>query len=425
MDNIESTTKKGEDFEKKVLKVFQNYINEDKYYVDYRKCILLHKYVCKKEDNNYRNIKFDIVIKVYNTVDERKRAEKGENVKHANMIVIECKNHNRNISSTYIENFNTLITNSSAHKGIFVSNSGFAKEAIEIAKKFKIELAVIDENDDLIFKRKEDDYIYHSLYELLLKLDIISNSNINYSKIRIPYMEEAKIINIINKNFSYLDVYKSDILNTEKLIKFIYSRFGLKCEFNCCLEGDTLGIISIKKSKIFISNKLEYDSPRWRFTLAHEIGHFILHSDCLKKYLHFFEDRVTDIIFEGDIIPKNINKRMEIQANIFASNLLINNLYLEIQWNNFKKQYSIVEDYLFLDYQKINQNNVKLLVEYIENTFNVSKQVAIIKLIKNRILDLDRSLLNNGINNLFCMKDYFIDLVSKSYSYVNRNNLYK
>ena len=386
MDSIESTTKKGEDFEKKVLKVFQNYINDDKYYVDSRKCILLHKYVCKKEDNNYRDIKFDIVIKVYNTVDERKRAEKGENVKHANMIVIECKNHIRNISSTYIENFNTLITNSSAHKGILVSNSGFAKEAIEIAKKFKIELAVIDENDDLIFKRKEDDYIYHSLYELLLKLDIISNNNINYSKIRIPYMEEAKIINIINKNFNYLDVYNSDILNTEKLIKFIYSRFGLKCEFNCSLEGDTLGIISMKKSKIFISNKLEYDSPRWRFTLAHEIGHFILHMEYLKKYFDFFEDRVTDIIFEEDIIPPNINKRMEIQANIFASNFLIPDNILNIYWNIFRIRYRIHQDYLFLDNQPINIRITHLFIDYVRYIFGVSKETAILKLINRGII---------------------------------------
>ena len=423
MDNLESTTKKGEDFEKKVLRIFKSYIDGDKYYVDSRKCILLHKYVCKKEDNNYRNIKFDIVIKMYNTVDERERAEKGENIKHASMIVIECKNHTRKISSTYIENFNTLITNSTAQKGILVSNKGFAKEAIQIAKKFKIDLAIINENDDLIFKRKEDNYVYYSLYELLLALKIIDNDYINYSKIKIPYMEELKIIDIINNNFNYLDIYSSDRLNTEKLIKFIDSRFGLKCEFNSCLDGSILGFIAMKKSKIFISNKLEYDDPRWRFTFAHEIGHFILHRSYLEKYIDFFEDKVTDIIFESDVIPRNINKRMEIQANLFASNLLINNLCLEAQWSNFKKQYFIVEDYLFLDNQKINKNRAKLLVEYIGHNFNVSKQVAIIKLMKNQILDLDKSIFTKKMNNIFSVEDYFIDMVYKSYCYIN-NNLY-
>ncbi|WP_366030664.1 ImmA/IrrE family metallo-endopeptidase [uncultured Brachyspira sp.] len=58
----------------------------------------------------------------------------------------------------------------------------------------------------------------------------------------------------------------------------------------------------IKKNTIFISNRLKYDSTRWRFTLAHEIGHIILHKQYLEKYMDIFEDNITDIFLENDII---------------------------------------------------------------------------------------------------------------------------
>lgn len=44
-------------------------------------------------------------------------------------------------------------------------------------------------------------------------------------------------------------------------------------------HNEILGQISVTDRVIKVSNTLEIDSPRWRFTLAHELSHLVLHHD--------------------------------------------------------------------------------------------------------------------------------------------------
>lgn len=47
---------------------------------------------------------------------------------------------------------------------------------------------------------------------------------------------------------------------------------------------------------------------------------------------------------------------MEMQANIFTSNFLVNNIFMEIHWYYFRKKYCITKNFLFYDNQHINKN---------------------------------------------------------------------
>lgn len=51
------------------------------------------------------------------------------------------------------------------------------------------------------------------------------------------------------------------------------------------LPSGQLGIFSFKEGQITLSNTLRGDNNRKRFTLAHEIGHFMLHSDLFERNL--------------------------------------------------------------------------------------------------------------------------------------------
>ena len=51
------------------------------------------------------------------------------------------------------------------------------------------------------------------------------------------------------------------------------------------LPPEQLGIFSFKEGQITLSNTLRGDKNRKRFTLAHEIGHFMLHSDLFENNL--------------------------------------------------------------------------------------------------------------------------------------------
>ncbi len=64
------------------------------------------------------------------------------------------------------------------------------------------------------------------------------------------------------------------------------------------------------------SREFEKDSHRYRFSLAHELGHFILH----KKYC---PDGVDDLKEWFRIFRRFINNYAEFQANYFAGSMLV------------------------------------------------------------------------------------------------------
>ena len=163
------------------------------------------------------------------------------------MIAVECKSYNRKLSMQNIEYFNTQIENSRAKSGIIISESDFTEDAISIAKKLRIDLIVINNQNDIILKRNEDNYIYYSIFEILLKFGILDKTKQYFSKIKIPFISEKEIINIITKKFDYFSIYKNDRLDTDKVIYFFSNKYNITFEFNINLGDTILGLISLKK----------------------------------------------------------------------------------------------------------------------------------------------------------------------------------
>ena len=163
------------------------------------------------------------------------------------MIAVECKSYNRKLSMQNIEYFNTQIENSRAKSGIIISESDFAEDAISITKKLRIDLIVINNQNDIILKRNEDNYIYYSIFKILLKFGILDKTKQYFSKIKIPFISEKEIINIITKKFDYFSIYKNDRLDTDKVIYFFSNKYNINFEFNINLGDTILGLISLKK----------------------------------------------------------------------------------------------------------------------------------------------------------------------------------
>ncbi|HSA06774.1 MAG TPA: ImmA/IrrE family metallo-endopeptidase [Candidatus Gastranaerophilales bacterium] len=88
---------------------------------------------------------------------------------------------------------------------------------------------------------------------------------------------------------------------------------------------------------------------RQRFTIAHEIGHFILHNELIQA-------NKQNIFYRGD---DNSSKPEEKQANQFAASLLMPKKELERTLNSFEK----------------------IHVEPIAEIFKVSKQMAYFRLV--------------------------------------------
>jgi Zn-dependent peptidase ImmA (M78 family) len=111
-------------------------------------------------------------------------------------------------------------------------------------------------------------------------------------------------------------------LDTSKLCDFLKTVYPVDFYLDHNLPDGVLGKIEFKPTKIYISKKLRSDLHRWRFTLAHEIGHLILHSKPFEGRLAEKTDDNFSLSFSYNV-SEMTSKRIELQANIFASHLLL------------------------------------------------------------------------------------------------------
>ena len=119
------------------------------------------------------------------------------------------------------------------------------------------------------------------------------------------------------------------------------------------------------------------------FTLAHEIGHLELH-----EMIHAYGISQLDEYEESkySLIPDKILYRMEIQANIFASYLLMpEHLFMSAVLDLFK-EYSMKKVFLFVGNQPCNQRNFRFIVGKLSSRFGVSKKVAEIRMLNENLI---------------------------------------
>lgn len=84
------------------------------------------------------------------------------------------------------------------------------------------------------------------------------------------------------------------------------------------LDGDLSGMVSIQEGVPIIGVNSLHHPHRQRFTLAHELGHFCLHRPTLEGSVH-----VDKQILNRDALTEAGTNRLEIEANAFASELLM------------------------------------------------------------------------------------------------------
>lgn len=119
------------------------------------------------------------------------------------------------------------------------------------------------------------------------------------------------------------------------------------------------------KNPTVVVNK-EHSNVRQRFTIAHEIGHYMLHRD--REEL-FIDDNFA-IALRSNIQHDENSRIMEIQANKMAAALLMPFELLEIEFNNkLASNESDLED-----------NVIEDIVSHLASTFEVSNQAMRIRL---------------------------------------------
>lgn len=144
------------------------------------------------------------------------------------------------------------------------------------------------------------------------------------------------------------------------------------------------GFLFINPKKLYIDEMIYYDERylnRLRFTLAHELGHMVLHREQIDAYQ--FKSLEEGLKIREQISDESL-KWFELQAYEFAGRLLVprERLLQEVQKDKEK-----IDQYIEL----MGDDNIDELADYlsprISKVFQVSEQVISKRLRTEKILD--------------------------------------
>lgn len=113
---------------------------------------------------------------------------------------------------------------------------------------------------------------------------------------------------------------QTDCMRAPVPIELIAHRLDLEVEA-AALGEDVSGVLVIGKENSTIGYNATQSSVRQRFTIAHEVGHFILHASDKKDNL--FIDKQYTATYRRDALSSTGDDAQEIQANSFAAALLM------------------------------------------------------------------------------------------------------
>lgn len=394
-----NTTEIGNLFEDKVYAYFKSLIDNDEIPYARKKYSKIFKHKKYKSIGEERMIEADISIETYNPeqTDER----------WSHLIIIECKNYKNKVNIGVFDAFEKKMEkiSSSGIKGIFVTTKGFSKNNIEQARNSHVALAIFPEEDIqwITYRniKKQSEFLmpilygnkkaglkplfylnglFMSGYNLLREYEAISK-NIQFD---IPFISKEEIKENAQFIYNKCKFYKSNDIAGEVYAK-MFSHYHI--DFKDLPEG-ILGLIDIGNKSIVISNSIIHDEHRIHFTLAHELGHIHFHESFLMYQINKHEDYG---LLNYNEYPDEIIERMEIQANKFASYLLLPTPIFDNEVFKLFKEERINKGYVYLDEQPCNKSLVYPILNKLSNHFNVSKKVVKYRMIDDGYLKISKT----------------------------------
>lgn len=331
------------------------------------------------------------------------------------LIVIECKSYNSShpVGIDEIQEFNTRLQDLNATKGVFVTSSSFQSGALSCAEHHNIALIRINEQNEVKWFlhriQNGNGYAYQDFVDMFMQSEMSYSTLIVDGHFRstsfVDYLMD--LLNIEDEKLQTLIPYLNDNDIKQKTQSFLCDRQYNKIpnlvlklyaiKQNILIDDKHacdgfLGKCDFINRKVIIDKSLmEGDMHRYRFTMAHELGHAFLQQPLLKHLVADAHDKnVLDL--------KNCSKwekRLEIQANHFAAFLLMPqnpliNIYMEVKG---KLNYPL-ESPLRMDDNATSIHDCRIMFSVLSEYFNVSKQVAMIRLLDEKLIDV-------GVNNPF------------------------
>ncbi len=331
-------------------------------------------------------------------------------------IIFECKNHQNPIHERDVNDFSSKIGRIFGHgaKGVVVSSSRLQSGAEKTARNCGLGIVKFDNNGidivadrtggtwaenhflqnqifdgpekskSLKFSAYSDGRFFGSINQLLLSLSpelaIEGGSVVNPLTNYVPFIPDTEIREIA-QNFLKVLRHVRGAVDLEKLCEELEVQLTFSERLTHDFDGQPiLGTANFNKRMIEVN--LHGNKHRERFTIAHEIGHFCLRHD---QYLHSESIIEHDLLVEAQSDGTLNYERLENQANVFASELLLPYEDFRISVEALRLHIGISDrgfGYIFVDDQKCNYEPYNEMISSLSKYFDVSKQAIEIRLRK-------------------------------------------
>ena len=392
MANSINTVAKGDAFEEIVYTHIKQLLDADNFIVPGKRSYIYRKkgyYSESRKDNIIVDISIETILPEANT--------------YSILTIIECKDYKSKVSIDNLEEFVCKIDQMAGKntKGIFFTTSGFSEKCINFAKAKGLWLVVYnnEEFSNLTYRQTsknssffdstsivspESFYATNGNDEVFKMPDLLIYSGIidtcTIKTIHVPFISDDELSKIATTYRNQLQLNPYLPIMFDDLKTYAIRDFNLTIEStNFSSNGrnlSALGAIDVVKKIIYYSNTIT-DAHRILFTVAHELGHWILH----RNYL-------LDGILRDEVLEDGSASRIEIQANRFASYLLVPESSLRIFTRiAFDKYDNPRKDRLWWDLQPCNMELAHEILGFLSKRFNASKEMLILRMENNKTLE--------------------------------------
>lgn len=319
------------------------------------------------------------------------------------IVIFECKNYNSPIGTKIYNEFHDKFNKIHAHKGYIFTTSRFQEGVLKEGLSDHIGLVRFIPGEEPIFDVERNGMSPRDLFFYELKnCNTISNHFVSlewregYSNFAsffyrqvlelkessfIPYISEDEFERLTLELREKRGLGNLKLIPDENLIDLIQEA-GYDFVMDM-LPHNNLGLLNFKDKKVAVDLKLEFGSPIWRFTLAHELGHAILHQQ-------YFEMGLASVLSDSDSIylTQSDTDRIEIQANLFASFLLMPKKGFVQYYLGTLQNLGIKKNFpkFYVDNQPVNQRDFYNLLRLISDQFCISKRMVEVRLSKMGLL---------------------------------------
>lgn len=384
MPNKLNTVEIGDKFENesydRIIKALKN--SEFAFPIKYSKVIKKPKYLSQKTGEY---IEFDLSIEIWPPDADR----------FSFLFLIECKSYsNKKVPTGDMRKFSYDVNDVAELNGkaVFITNSRYTKPSIQFAKTTGMMLIEVNRDES-------HNYILHSKNRFERSENRLDHSinqfdkfiNCVFKPTKIQGLKRLSSDEIESITYHLLTDFNPNIftnftrINLNDLISFFKGHHDLKFDYTTDLNQPiyfgTIGHFNVTERLIQIDPSI-VNTERFSFTLAHEIGHSILHSELIvnQEIYDDYEDSKYDI-FSNRHILKNDKNWIEWQANRFAASLLMPKQLFIAQLAYFQKKNGVRNiGQIYLDDQHVNRQDFYNILTHLNSHFGTSKTSIVYRL---------------------------------------------